>query len=534
MDLTATSFPDDVNFAESTKEFFPVRSIIELMALRSSGSLGEDFDFSKIRYAFWSTTRRRAGQYRLRVQPGIRHSFFDFAYPSIVIGSQGHPENESLLKFSFKLLEENQHNNLPDPPTSWGIRSLPLRTRKPKTSPDTSKSKEPPLDPAALQKLVNHVVWKTFGLVGTLQAYAQLPNIIVQGEDPTSLVESALARSSQHFGPYGGKPLFKTSHPYWGIQVTPFVAATISGKVPSLQPTKPVRRTFLALALESAYRVFLRTSDILVALQELFVATDELGHFNKSILNKETHCKCQDNEEKLTESHFCMLCLRLVGCHTLCRTEDDRLVCKSHMASIKTIDPDDEQRQRTLLFNTAKILETRHGLSLDQRRKNATAVMALLVDGGFKDHFDGVRPFQSSNHPCRQSIDATFPLWMVNGDAFLHHDGNVNLTTRFLNMAMLDDIPIVLLFASLAVNTDDDVRDKIAEVELAFDHCYRIRCVLPYSVVKRKTLAKEQDEEFWDRYYKMMRTGVYDGMQPIYNFKIDSNRSRWCHYQRVE
>lgn len=64
------------------------------------------------------------------------------------------------------------------------------------------------------------------------------------------------------------------------------------------------QNTVKALAIESAYRVFYRTQDPKLLIQELFVLVYELGHF-KSILNKESHCRFQDDAQKREESHYC-------------------------------------------------------------------------------------------------------------------------------------------------------------------------------------------------------------------------------------
>jgi len=119
---------------------------------------------------------------------------------------------------------------------------------------------------------------------------------------------------------------------------------------------------------------------------------------------------------------------------------------------------------------------------------------------------------------------------MVDKEAFVHHADNVRLTSEYLNMAKLDDIPIVLRIAkdAIGINKDDPLR--VSLLELAFDHAFRIRTVLPRSIKQRKELAHQQSPEWWKRFHHMMLNGIYDGLKPIYDFFFNldlSSSSVW-------
>lgn len=117
---------------------------------------------------------------------------------------------------------------------------------------------------------------------------------------------------------------------------------------------------------------------------------------------------------------------------------------------------------------------------------------------------------------------------MVGKEAFVHHAGNVRLTSEYLNMAKLDDIPVLLRIAKDATDISKDDPLKVSLLELAFDYAFRVRSVLPRSIKQRKELAQEQSPEWWERFHHMMMTGVYDGLKPIYDFLFNLDLGPSC------
>ncbi|CAN9217678.1 unnamed protein product [Alternaria alternata] len=396
---------------------------------------------------------------------------------------------------------------------------LPL-SKGPKTTKEVRIQGCPSVPQSTILEVIDYICWKMFGLVGSELAFKEAQVTVLRH------IHSNLPAHPSVIGPYSGRKFFKadTTTRFAIIQA---IQQSISGFIPPLTVgSSRSSRTVVALAAESAYRVFVRTSQILLCLQEFYVSVDELLHSKKSLLSKELYCQCVDHVQKQKTVHYCMWCLEQVPCYTMIRHTDDRLICASHLVVVAKQEnsspppPGPEARLRKTCLKREG--GTIYGsLSFQHRSAVADAVIAQLTPKGYKDIFNGDRLTPEGHDPRRHTLDATFPLWFANDEAFVHHKDNVGLTSHFLNAAKQDDIPIVLAIASDAVKTDRTDNAKISQLELAFDHCFRIRCVLPRSIKLRRELASMLGKEWWDGFYRMMKTGVYDGMNPVHNFKVD-------------
>lgn len=102
------------------------------------------------------------------------------------------------------------------------------------------------------------------------------------------------------------------------------------------------------------------------------------------------------------------------------------------------------------------------------------------------------RVFQSgTGRMFRESIDAIKPLFKAaDGSYWVHHPENVGLTTEFYNFLKGSDIPLALAFLGEAVRACDiHDEEQLRKIERAYDHCTRIRNVLPYSKDLRMQIA---------------------------------------------
>jgi hypothetical protein len=544
-------YPDAIPDSEFPHEVghgrYPMRSTLELMSLQA---IREDFDFRRIRYVFrCASSLHYHAYYPLGIKPSTRNFGYHVPVPSFPIGYSRQPS----IPISRSVFES--YTKPPAPPLWWAIRALPPvytarpvntsvdvavpddlvthtaennadagsilpLSKGPKTTKEVRIQGCPSVPQSTILEVIDYICWKMFGLVGSELAFKEAQVTVLRH------IHSNLPAHPSVIGPYSGRKFFKadTTTRFAIIQA---IQQSISGFIPPLTVgSSRSSRTVVALAAESAYRVFVRTSQILLCLQEFYVSVDELLHSKKSLLSKELYCQCVDHVQKQKTVHYCMWCLEQVPCYTMIRHTDDRLICASHLVVVAKQEnsspppPGPEARLRKTCLKREG--GTIYGsLSFQHRSAVADAVIAQLTPKGYKDIFNGDRLTPEGHDPRRHTLDATFPLWFANDEAFVHHKDNVGLTSHFLNAAKQDDIPIVLAIASDAVKTDRTDNAKISQLELAFDHCFRIRCVLPRSIKLRRELASMLGKEWWDGFYRMMKTGVYDGMNPVHNFKVD-------------
>jgi len=107
----------------------------------------------------------------------------------------------------------------------------------------------------------------------------------------------------------------------------------------------------------------------------------------------------------------------------------------------------------------------------------------------------------------RESIDAIKPLFKAgDGSYFVHHVDNVGLTAEFYNYLKGTDIPLALAFLGEARRAYE-IRDeeKLRKIERAYDHCTRIRNVLPQNKELRIQVATTTPEDWFPEYDSIMK-----------------------------
>jgi hypothetical protein len=255
-----------------------------------------------------------------------------------------------------------------------------------------------------MMKLIRWFTWNTFGFVGTPDAMSLAPRDLVVG---------AKHRSFHVTGPYKGKILFRINRKAGTIYASISVAETISGSIPRIFTSLP--HTAMALALQSAYEVFQQGKGILAAFEELFVALDELN-LGKSVLSKNTYCKCLTGPQQDNTAHYCMLCFKLEICSMMSRTADDRLVCTAHFKDgPPAIEDHIVRRLRYKVSNIERPHRVRHPLSSEER-KNIMKILVRnhIVQGStFLDAYGGSRSEEFIARwlgPLVHSVDAVFPV----------------------------------------------------------------------------------------------------------------------------
>jgi hypothetical protein len=125
-------------------------------------------------------------------------------------------------------------------------------------------------------------------------------------------------------------------------------------------------------------------------------------------------------------------------------------------------------------------------------------------------------------HPTRMNLDAVFPLYKTGNLFAVHHAHNVGLTAEYLNRSKSNDVPLVLATAADAIRMTDKGSDlaKLSQLELAFDHYFRINITLPWSRAKRIRMASKQTQAWWQRISRMLKSGVYDGCEATAGYTI--------------
>jgi hypothetical protein len=249
------------------------------------------------------------------------------------------------------------------------------------------------------------------------------------------------------------------------------VTKTISGTVPKAIADLP--KSAQVMAMQSAYETFHRTSGVLIAIQELYVALQEI-QLGRSILSKATYCKCKNETEKYRTSHYCMYCATLKPCKFMALTKDGRLVCISHLDH--GIPSQEEYLNWRINFKVYDAIraEGRYSLGLQFAIRDALTDGYWLPSGGYQDIYDSIGEDLLGFNPLRMSLDAIFPICVLQKEAVLHYPVNVCLTTEFTNRLKGDDIPIMLAAAGYAIGSTN-AGIFLPEVELRFDNFYKIR-----------------------------------------------------------
>jgi len=509
-DIITTDFPEIFNTAQLKAEGNSmVRKVIELLSL---SSWMPDFDYRNLRYVFraygW-----RPGSYGLDFRAGIDPPrkkqaipYYRVWVPAFHVEERNNTVDKPgsvYVQFASTAFTKEDIDKLPPVPAHFAF-----KCQSPPGIEDTGLESLPM---ESLLKFIDYLFWRTFGHVGTSEAWRLAPKSLSQG--------SQVIRQGVLPGPYGGKQLFGIKMNLRSIHISPDVARTIVGVVPVIFTNNDLPMSSLALALQSAYNVFKRTEDILKSIEELFVAIQEL-YDKKSILTVDTYCTCQDDAHKREEAHYCMLCLELFPCHTLAWTKDGRLVCFLHFKKGPIISDTSYDLQRKVQLKARNCEYKLRNLSESDRKVIGQRLLTRLTSNGFLDEFNGERRYITGNSPLRMNVDATFPLFKLADRFFVHHTDNVGLTTEFLNSAKGDDVPILLALASDAVKTQRSDLAKIARLELGVDHCFMVRIAIPFSLESRIELARGTEDAWWKQYLANMRTGVYDGVRRIYNYEI--------------
>jgi hypothetical protein len=505
IDIDENEFPNEVDLHFSGSSFQPSfnRALLELTALRV---LRSDFDFRDFRWVF----RHEYGYYSLcpsvvrstapKRKSGPQPLQYEIKVPIFCTNPtarfKGNWPHVQILDHTFT---QESLDTLPDVPQWWGFRyNRPSRTKP-------GQKELLPMD--SMMKLFNYMSWQLFGCVGSRDALNIAARNMVRGARESKV-------NSNHVGPFKGKLLFQFLPSQGIFGISPAVAETIHGTVPQFNTQLPV--SALALALQSSFEVMEKSRDQLRMIEEAVVGIQELT-LGKSILTAANYCKCgEDQAVRDVKMHFCMFCLRLMICSHLSWTPDGRLICLDHFKG-GTPPPTTHLQRRVYEKSRHCDDELRNPLSFEHRMKIRDVLVKnyIIPEVGFEDAFDGKRSDNLQVKALAMSVDATFPIHKAEGVFYVHHFNNIRLTTEFANRLKGDDIPIVLPAASEAVATKSDGK-YLDDIELAFDHYSMIRLLIPQSKERRIEAASKTDSSWWNRYRKMMVSGVYDNSAPIH------------------
>ncbi|KAF1846133.1 uncharacterized protein K460DRAFT_406355 [Cucurbitaria berberidis CBS 394.84] len=251
-----------------------------------------------------------------------------------------------------------------------------------------------------------------------------------------------------HEGPFGGKNIFKFRATFQQtVEFSANVARTVNGTIPLVRTKLP--KASIAMAMQSTFETFRREKSTLRMVDELFVSLEELT-LGVSILNRQNHCICSDEHDRDTEAHDCMFCCKFKICSSMVWSGDERLMYPSHF--VDGVPPHDmivHYRVTKKAYN----LEPQLPLEFLLAMRDAFLTNDWLQGTNFKDAYKGVRPEALTPNHMSLSIDAVFPLHKSNDNYYVHHAGNVCLTTVFPNYLKQDDLPIVLVAASDALKS---------------------------------------------------------------------------------
>jgi hypothetical protein len=512
-ELEDRDFPESIDLSnkDAISQDSEMRKTIELLSLLTLGS----FDFQHLRFVFYYHSKAAPGEYCLRPTPNVMtipgtgsrvHKLF---LPVFVLETQkvrgiatARSKPWPFIEIPDNFLTEKAIQELPDVPSWWGIR------HQSPTGIKTGKSLN--ISATSVTKLANYLCYATFGCFSTLE------DINTVARDLLGVADYSFRNKSMTHGPFRGHPLFFSGSR--GTMASAEVRKTISGTIPDIwvELTKVSR----ALIMQNAYETFVKTcGDILKTLEELFVSTDEiiLGIASRG---KDAYCKCQDDEMKQNTAHYCMFCHRLVLCSKLTMIGDGRTVCIRHL---KHGVPTDKSSIIQRVFGKSNKPERSHGtLELHHRhaiRDTLTTQRWLLGGEEYQDGYDGVRVDVLRLSPLRVSIDAVFPLCRVGDKWFIHHAENVVLTCEYLNRFKGEDLPMILAAASDAVKSKAPNK-YLPDIEQTFDRLFRIRTLIPRGVLDRVALGPKLSSSWWSSFEAMMRSGDWDGTEPLYRFRF--------------
>jgi hypothetical protein len=508
--IDAGDFPDsiDLTIKNPGRQDSEMRRTIELLSLLTLDS----FDFRRLRPVFHHSSYITPGEYCLRLTPNVwcdpkrTNPTLKFILPVFVLEAEQTRSNAParskpwpIIDIPDNLLNEKTIQELPDIPSWWGIRNQSPRGIK--------TSLRMNLSAASIQKLADYLCYTTFGCFGTLN------DLNTVARDLAGMKKHKFNSKGMKHGPFGGHPLFFTNEK--GTKASAEVKKAISGTVPDIWINLPKHAR--ALTMQNAYETFVKTNgDILKALEELFVSTDEviLGIASRDL---DAYCKCQDDKMKQETAHYCMFCHRLVLCSELTMVEDGRTVCIRHL---KEGVPTDENPLKGRIFRKANCIErSRKILKLHYRHamRETLTTQHWLVDEKYRDGYGGIHADVRSLNPLRVSIDAVFPLCRVGSEWFLHHAENVILTSEYLNRFKGDDLPMMLAAASDAVKSKAPNK-YLPDIEKTFDSLYRIRTLIPGHTLDRVALGPKLPNSWWSSFEMMMKSGVWNGTEPRYKF----------------
>ena len=486
--IESLDFPEEMENHQYCRSGQSMRQIIELQSLRI---LRDDFDFRSLRYTFRAPHVPAAYHLNPLVSALSMYRGKDvswFMRVPVLVPNKDIPKGEHFHRIEFveEHCTQEMLDSLPEVPEWWGV--------SPITPPDNKIPKKSNLPLASAMKLATYLTYNFFAHVGMSEA-------VSLNCSPLHILQSK-RRKRETSGPFNGKPLFRPQAE-GRIRISREVADTIEGTLPTVYTQ--LQASYIALAMQSAYEVFMTQSDILRTLQELFVTIDELAVKKKSLLSKETYCKCGDNiEVKSKTAHYCMVCLKLVLCSMMGKHIDGRLICLSHLKA-GPLPPDQIRAARM----RRKCLKEEPELPIELRSRMSDVILNehLLPDSGFRDMYGPDRPEEIVSRALRMSVDAIFPLWMDGGEYFVHHPGNVGLTTAFMNHFKGSDIPFVLRIAAEATKKKGK-GVYLSHLELVADHSAKIRYVIPWSKKSRITFGTKSSKDFWPAYLEMMKSGT--------------------------
>jgi hypothetical protein len=512
-ELEDRDFPDSIDLSnrDAISQDSEMRKTIELLSLLTLDS----FDFRRLRFVFYYHSKAAPGEYCLRPTPNVMtmsgtgsrvHKLF---LPVFILETQkvrGIATSRSkpwpFIEIPDNFLTEKAIQELPDVPSWWGIRHQSPSGIKTGTKLNISAT--------SVTKLADYLCYATFGCFSTLQDL----NTVVR--DLVNVSDYSFRNKSMAYGPFRGHPLFFPGSR--GMMASTEVRKTISGTIPDIWVELP--KVARALIMQNAYETFVKThGDILKTLEEIFVSTDEiiLGIASRG---KDSYCRCQDDDMKQNTAHYCMFCHRLVLCSRLTMIEDGRTVCIRHL---KYGVPTDKSSIIQRIFGKSRKSEQEHGI-LELHHRHAirdTLITPQWLLGGeeYQDGYDGTHVDVRRLSPLRVSIDAVFPLCRVEDKWFIHHAENVVLTCEYLNRFKGEDLPMILAAASDAVKSKAPNK-YLPDIEQTFDQLFRIRTLIPRGVLDRVALGPKLSSSWWSSFEAMMRSGHWDGTEPLYRFRF--------------
>ncbi|KAH3920516.1 hypothetical protein HBH56_005590 [Parastagonospora nodorum] len=481
-----------------------VRQMLELMSM--SVLRDGKFDFRDLRPIFQSDS---VSHFAYCISPVVNPLYrsyegaipyvgWEFIAPTFIQNSAGNTRESAWLRMLLRGDEETYPsgflNDLPDVPPWWGIRPItPLE----EVIPPESK-----MPVSRMMRLVNHICEEFFGYIGSSANFQQAARDLARPDRDSS------SRLTNRAGPLSGRPLFVVSRLLGKVSVSQWLRAAIEGTVPDFYSSLP--SFALAMALQRAYEMYISNRGILRTVTELGISLDELSHSKKQILSLQTYCSCGTNPAHRSKAaHYCMICLKLQTCSAMGWHDDGRLICLSHFLSPLSADSRIAGRVRQQALRAFE-----DGLSLPQRHAMSDYLVKNCVFGAsYDDIYFARRTFEAgTGRMLRESIDAINPLYKDrNGSYFVHHVENVGLTAEFYNRLKHTDIPLALGLLGEAMRAcETGNEEQLRKIECAYDHCARIRNVIPYTKESRMREAAKTPNNWFLEYDSMMEKGLYN------------------------